>query len=163
MSELESTHLDSNQLPHMVDVGEKQVTQRIATAIAKIACPEELIEQLESDGNNHKGPILHTCVLAAISAIKKTSDIIPLCHPLPLSGIDVEPELNKESLELHFKVSVKTDGKTGVEMEALHGASVAALCFYDMVKGQYRSLTISSIQLLEKSGGKSGHYVRKQE
>lgn len=142
----------------MVDVGEKGVTSRLAVAHASLNIPETLYDELQEYGNNHKGPILQTCVLAAISAVKKTSDIIPLCHPLPLLGIEVEPKFHALSKKLEFVVQVKTEGKTGVEMEAMHGASVAALTFYDMVKSKYRNVSIESIELLEKSGGSSGHY-----
>jgi len=152
------THLQDDLTPQMVSVGDKQVTQREATAISEILLPTDLIVTLEDTGANHKGSILHTCVIAGIQAVKKTSEIIPLCHPLPVTGVDIQYNIDTESNKLSFQVTVKTDGKTGVEMEALHGASVCALTFYDMVKSTYKSLKISNVSLLEKKGGKSGHF-----
>jgi cyclic pyranopterin monophosphate synthase len=155
------THLNDDATPHMVDVGEKEATKREAVAQSSIKLPDSLMKELLDSSSNHKGPILQTCVLAGIQAVKKTSDIIPLCHFLPLSGIEIEPEIVESQNMLMFKVKVKTDGKTGVEMEALHGASACALTFYDMVKSSYRDLEIEKINLLEKKGGKSGHYQAK--
>lgn len=156
------THLTEDKLPHMVSVGEKGVTLRVATAAASIQLPESLLEMLK-EGSNHKGPILHTCVLAGIQAVKKTSDAIPLCHPLPIDNIKIDPTIDELEKVLTFFVTVKTEGKTGVEMEALHGASIASLTFYDMVKSQYKDLSIKKIQLLEKSGGKSGYFKREDK
>lgn len=155
------THLGSSHMPHMVDVGGKAVTHREARASATIQLPRELLEMLLEDGANHKGPILETCVIAAIAAVKKTADMIPLCHPLPLTGVEVLPDIDREHARLVFSVSVQTDGKTGVEMEALHGASVAALTFYDMVKSRFKALEIGPIRLEEKQGGSTGTFKRK--
>jgi cyclic pyranopterin monophosphate synthase len=157
MSE-EFTHISENNIPHMVEVGDKAVTKREGVASVTITLPASLLKELKASDSNHKGPILHTCVLAGIQAVKKTSELIPLCHPLPVTGVKVSPEIDEELSQLKFIVTVRTDGKTGVEMEALHGASIAALTFYDMVKSSYKDLQITDLMLLEKSGGKSGHY-----
>ncbi len=157
------SHISDDGIPHMVGVGGKDITKRVAVAKASIVLPTSLIDELKASGSNHKGPILHTCVLAGIQAVKKTSELIPLCHPLPVTGVEVKPEIDIKSSELNFVVTVKTDGKTGVEMEALHGASVAALTFYDMVKSSYKDLQITAIMLLEKHGGKSGHYNNRKK
>ncbi len=144
----------------MVDVGEKPVTQRTARARARIRVPADLLRLLRRTGENRKGPILHTCVLAAIAAAKRTADIIPLCHPLPLDALEVQPELKTRPPEVIFHVTARTSGKTGVEMEALTGAAAAALTFYDMVKSGWRALSLGPIELVEKSGGRSGHFCR---
>lgn len=146
----------------MVDVGSKSDSLRRAKARARIALPETLHAELKKGDDSKKGPILHTCILAGIQAAKRTSDIIPLCHPLLLSGVEVVAELGSDLPHLDFIATVSTTSRTGVEMEALHAASAAALTFYDMVKSRFRALSIGPIELLEKSGGKSGDFRREE-
>ena len=148
------SHLDSNDQPQMVDVSDKRVTERIAVAQAVVVLPLDVIDKLE-DGelNTKKGPVFHTAILAGIMAVKKTSDLIPLCHPLPLTKCNIVINQQRNN-ELTVKCTAKVNGNTGVEMEALTGASVAALTIYDMCKGFSHDIVIRNIQLVEKSGGK---------
>lgn len=155
----EFTHLTGGDVPRMVDISEKSVTQRTAVAVARVNLGNELSKLLKVSGSTKKGPVLQTAVIAGIQGAKRTSDLIPMCHPLPLSGLDVNIELEGEYAVIH--VTAKTTGSTGVEMEALTGASVAALTIYDMCKSVSKCMEIESICLLEKTGGKSGDY-RKQ-
>jgi len=148
------SHLDKKDRPQMVDVGDKSITDRKAIAQAKVMLPSEIIEQLEhGDVQTKKGPVFQTAILAGIMAVKRTSDLIPLCHPLPMTKCHVEIDLNDQK-EVIITCEAKTSGKTGVEMEALTGASVAALTIYDMCKGFSHDIVISEIQLMAKSGGK---------
>ncbi|MBS1254980.1 MAG: Cyclic pyranopterin monophosphate synthase [Deltaproteobacteria bacterium] len=158
-SSKEFTHIRSNDLPSMVDVSEKSVTERKAVAMARIHLGHELAELLRNSGSTKKGPVLQTAVIAGIQGAKRTSDLIPMCHPLPLSAVDVDIELEGEYALI--QATAKTSARTGVEMEALTAASVAALTFYDMCKSVTKSMKIESICLLEKSGGKSGDYRAK--
>ena len=140
----------------MVDVGEKEVTRRIALAECYIHFPPEVFQTLSSnDFLTHKGSIINTSTIAGLMAVKKTPDILPLCHPLQISGTDllIEPMENK----IRVQCQVKCDGKTGVEMEALTGAAVAALCIYDMCKAFSHNLTITDLKLNKKTGGKSDY------
>ena len=155
----EFTHLSGGDVPRMVDISAKNVTERTAVAVARIHLGHELSALLKESGSTKKGPVLQTAVIAAIQAAKRTSELIPMCHPLPLSGVDVDIKLEGEYAVI--QVTAKTTGRTGVEMEALTAASVAALTIYDMCKSVSRSMEIESICLLEKTGGKSGDY-RKQ-
>ena len=153
------THLDNNNRPKMVDVSDKNDTKRVAVASGKITMSKEAYEAII--GNIvKKGPVLQTAVIAAIMGTKKTSDLIPMCHPLLLTGINCE--IKEISSEYSFKlfVTAKLNGQTGVEMEALTGVSVGLLTIYDMVKAIDKSMVISNIQLEEKSGGKSGDFKR---
>lgn len=148
------THLTDEGQPTMVDVSSKDSTKRSATAQAIISLPPEVLEALtDGDIQTKKGPVFQTAILAGIMGAKKTSDLIPLCHPLGLSkcGIDINVQANK----IHILSTAKITGKTGVEMEALTGASVAALTIYDMCKGFSHDIVIEEIKLLEKTGGKS--------
>ncbi len=139
----------------MVDVSEKKVTARTATALSKVILDEAIISRLENDEiHTKKGPVFQTAVLAGIMAAKKTSDLIPLCHPLGLDKCSVNIEINDHK-EVEITCTAKIAGKTGVEMEALTGASVAALTIYDMCKGFSHNIIISETRLLEKKGGKS--------
>ncbi len=148
------SHLDSNDRPQMVDVGDKDDSLRKATARAIVHLPIEIVEQLEgSELNTKKGPVFQTAILAGIMAVKKTSDLIPLCHPLPLTKCNVEINLNEEN-EVVVECTAKVNGKTGVEMEALTGATVAALTIYDMCKGFSHDIVIKEVKLMEKAGGK---------
>lgn len=151
------THFDTQGQAHMVDVGAKSDTHRIAVACGKIKMlPETLTLILE--GSSKKGDVLGIARIAAIQASKKTSDLIPLCHPIALTRVAVEFETIREESSISCKVTAETYGKTGVEMEALSAVSVGLLTIYDMCKAVDRGMTISNIHLLEKHGGKSGDW-----
>ena len=150
------THLSDGDQPRMVDISEKTATKRIAVAEARVALGPELAKQLRETGSTKKGPVFQTAVIAGIQAAKRTSDWIPMCHPLALSGVDVDIQLAGE--HACIQVTVRTTGLTGVEMEALTAASAAALTLYDMCKSITKSMVIESVRLLEKRGGKSGDY-----
>jgi len=139
----------------MVNVGDKEVTKRKAIAKAEMFLGEEIISLFNNDElTTKKGPVFQTAIIAGIQAVKKTSDLIPMCHPLIINGVDVDIDiLDNENIEIICKVEI--DGKTGVEMEALTGASVAALTVYDMCKAISQKMKIKEIKLLEKTGGKS--------
>lgn len=152
MSEL--SHINKEGLPEMVDVSHKGESIRIATASGKLIAGKEIMSQLAAHGfNSKKGSILQTAILAGTMAVKNTFNTIPLCHQLPISSckFNIEPD----DTSFHITCSVKTEGKTGVEMEALHGVSVAALTIYDMCKALSHDMTISDIRLEQKSGGKN--------
>jgi cyclic pyranopterin phosphate synthase len=149
------SHIDAKGQPAMVNVGEKAVTRRTAHAVAIVALPAALAALLkDGDIATKKGPIFHTAILAGVMGAKRTSDLIPLCHPLALDDcqIQIVPDDAHENLEVHCRV--QTHGKTGVEMEALTGAMVAALTIYDMGKAVTQEIVIHSVRLLEKTGGK---------
>ncbi|MDY3201647.1 MAG: cyclic pyranopterin monophosphate synthase MoaC [Arcobacter sp.] len=158
---MELTHLDNNNRPKMVDVSDKNETKRVAIASGEIKMSKEAYDAIISN-NTKKGPVLQTAVIAAIMGVKKTSDLIPMCHPLLLSGIncDIEEQPSKPGFKLI--VTAKLNGQTGVEMEALTGVSIGLLTIYDMVKAIDKSMIISNIQLESKSGGKSGNFKREQ-
>lgn len=141
----------------MVDVSAKQTTARVAVAQAVVHTSEHVLS-LIADGAMPKGDVLAVARVAGIMAAKKTPELIPLCHPLPISGADVQFELGAATVQI--RAQVKTTAVTGVEMEALTAASVAALTIYDMVKAVDKSASVTDVYLLEKSGGKSGHFVR---
>jgi len=149
------THLDSDGNAHMVDVSEKSTTKRSATACASVLCNEEIMRRL-NDKSIPKGDVFSTARIAGIQAAKKCSDLIPLCHALPLSKVSIELTLKENSV--YIEATCKTDAKTGVEMEALTAASVAALTVYDMCKAIDKGMTITNVALLTKSGGKSGDF-----
>ena len=151
------THLDENNQPKMVDVSLKNETLRIAKASGIIRMSEEAFRAIK-ENTAKKGPVLQTAVVAAIMATKKTSELIPMCHPLLISSVKVDIKELKNAFKLF--VTVKITGKTGVEMEALTGVSVGLLTIYDMVKAIDKAMVIDEIMLLNKSGGKSGEYVR---
>ena len=155
MSEL--THLDSSGRARMVDVGDKPATQRAAEARAVVKVSPETAQKL-IDGDAPKGDVLGVARIAGIQAAKRTSELIPLCHPLALSFVGVEGSIDADTGEIELLVQARTTGPTGVEMEALTGASVAALTVYDMVKGIERGAKITSVALLSKSGGRSGEW-----
>ena len=139
----------------MVDVSEKKITTRTAIAQSILVLDKAIIERLEGDEiHTKKGPVFQTAILAGIMAAKKTSDLIPLCHPLPLSKCQVDIQIN-EVKEVVIECLVKTTSQTGVEMEALTGASVAALTIYDMCKGFSHHIIIKETKLMKKTGGKS--------
>ena len=155
MSEL--THLDSSGRARMVDVGDKPATQRAAEARAVVKVSPETAQKL-IDGDAPKGDVLGVARIAGIQAAKRTSELIPLCHPLALSFVGVEGSIDADTGEIELLVQARTTGPTGVEIEALTGASVAALTVYDMVKGIERGSEITSVALLSKSGGRSGEW-----
>ena len=151
------THIDAAGQAHMVDVGAKAVTERQATAAAVVDLQPETLK-LIVEGGHKKGDVFAVARIAGIQAAKKTADLIPLCHPLMLSSIKVDIEADTAASQVHITATCKLSGQTGVEMEALTAASVAALTIYDMCKAVDRGMVIHSVRLLEKAGGKSGHY-----
>lgn len=153
----EFSHLNARGEAHMVDVSEKPVTTRTAIAAATVDLTPAIVDCLVSD-TLPKGDLFATVRIAAIQATKRCADLIPLCHPLPLTKVSVDLDLDAEARQLHIAVMCKTAGQTGVEMEALTGASVAALTAYDMCKGIDKGMVISELRLVEKTGGKSGDW-----
>jgi len=151
------THLNERGEAHMVDVGDKDATRRRAVARAVLEAQPETVEAIIG-GALKKGDALAVARIAGIMAAKKTADLIPLCHPIPLTKVEVE--IIGEGVALVITASAETTGQTGVEMEALTAASVAALTLYDMAKAIDRGMTITNVQLVEKTGGKSGDYRR---
>lgn len=158
------THLDSQDNPSMVDVGEKAATKRIAKARSIVVVSDEILQLLQ--GNeilSKKGPVFQTAIIAGIMAAKRTGELIPLCHPLGLENCQVEISVNSQN-EIEIICTASLTGKTGIEMEALTGASIAALTIYDMCKAMSHDIVIKETRLIEKRGGKSdyrleeGHY-----
>lgn len=148
------THLDEAGNPSMVDVGKKQATRRVAKARSIVVLTEEILEQLEgSELRTKKGPVFQTAILAGIMGAKKTGELIPLCHPIGMDNCQVEISLNKKR-EVVIDCTAVVTAKTGVEMEALTGATVAALTIYDMCKAFSHDIVIKETKLMEKSGGK---------
>ncbi|WP_125140750.1 cyclic pyranopterin monophosphate synthase MoaC [Clostridium transplantifaecale] len=156
---MEFTHFDENGNAVMVDVGEKAVTDREASAAGKISMSRECFELLKA-GRMKKGDVLGVARIAGIMALKQTSKLIPLCHLLNLTHAEISFSLNEAACEVGAVCTVRTAGKTGVEMEALTGVSVALLTVYDMCKAVDKTMTIGEICLLHKSGGKSGVFER---
>jgi cyclic pyranopterin phosphate synthase len=157
MSEL--THFNQAGEAHMVDVGGKKVTDRVAVAAGTIQMLPETFKLIEQGGHK-KGDVLGIARVAGIMAAKKTADLVPLCHPLALTKVSVEFELDAETPAVHCEVTVGTSGQTGVEMEALTAVQVALLTIYDMCKAVDKGMVMTNIRLLEKAGGKSGHWLR---
>jgi cyclic pyranopterin phosphate synthase len=153
----ELTHLDETGKLRMVDIGDKEVTDRVAVAEATVIMSPELVDRFFA-GDLPKGDAAAVARIAGINAAKKTPDLIPLCHPLPLNGVEIS--LERSGHGIRVLATVSTTGRTGVEMEAMTAASVASLAIYDMVKGVERGASIESVRLLEKSGGKSGKWER---
>lgn len=145
----------------MVDVGEKPLTQRIAIAEGRIVMQASTLELIEQGGHK-KGDVLGIARIAGIMAAKKTSELVPLCHPLQLSSVKVDFSCDNQTKQVHCVATVKTTGPTGVEMEALTAVQIALLTIYDMCKAVDKGMTMCDIQLVEKQGGKSGTWVRKQ-
>jgi cyclic pyranopterin phosphate synthase len=152
-------HLNDQGDAHMVDVTAKSITERSATARSRVSMSDEVITRLHA-GEMPKGDALAVARIAAISATKKTSELIPLCHPLAIHGVDVNLVLDATGAEI--TVTVKTADRTGVEMEALTAASVGALALIDMVKSLDRLARIEYVELLEKKGGRTGHWIRSE-
>lgn len=149
------SHIDNDNQPKMVNVIDKKITKRRAVARAKMHLGLEIVKLLnDSDLQTKKGPVFQTAIIAGVQAVKKTADLIPMCHPLPLDGIDIKISFIDDK-EIQILCSVEMEGKTGVEMEALTGASVAALTVYDMCKAISQDMMIKEVLVLEKTGGKS--------
>jgi cyclic pyranopterin phosphate synthase len=153
------SHFDASGQAHMVDVGEKPETRRIARASGAISMSSGTLKLIVA-GTAKKGDVLGVARIAAIQAAKRTSDLIPLCHPLDLTRIAAEFAVDRRKSAIRLDVTVETLGRTGVEMEALTAVSVGLLTIYDMCKAVDRAMVIGDIQLLEKSGGRSGHFRR---
>lgn len=151
------THIDKEGKVKMVNVAEKEVTERVATATAKITMKKEVLDIIK-DGTLKKGDALGAAKIAAIMAAKNTASVIPLCHNIFLNGVDIRFEFGENHITIIGVVSATA--KTGVEMEALNAVSVGALVIYDMAKALDKEMIISDIMLLEKQGGKSGHFIR---
>ena len=148
------THLDEQNSPNMVNIGGKKITERIALAQTTIELPKEVARNLDADGSQTpKGSIFDIAVIAGMQAAKKTADLIPLCHVIPLDSVRID--LRREGNHIVVECQAKATHKTGVEMEALIGASVAALTVYDMCKALSHDIVISKTKLIEKTGGKS--------
>jgi cyclic pyranopterin phosphate synthase len=156
---MQLTHLDEKDRPKMVDVSDKADTTRIAIASGQIKMSQEAFDMIVSQ-KTKKGPVLQTAVVAAIMGAKKTSALIPMCHPLLLTSINCDIEELTDLPGFKLYVSAKLTGQTGVEMEALTGVSVGLLTIYDMAKAIDKSMVISNVQLESKSGGKSGEFKR---
>ena len=157
----ELTHFNEQGRARMVDVTEKAVTHRRAVAAGEIHMAPETLQNIK-DGTLKKGDVLGVARIAGIMAAKRTSELIPLCHPLPLTKVCVDFELLPEQQAVEARCTVKTSGVTGVEMEALTGVSTALLTIYDMCKAVDKGMELSGIHLVEKTGGKSGHYIRSE-
>lgn len=157
-SENKLTHFDSTGQAHMVDVGDKASTHRVAIATGSIKMLAETLQHI-TQGDNKKGDVLGIARIAAIQASKKTADLIPLCHPLFLTKVTVTFDIDVPTSTIYCTVTTETTGQTGVEMEALTAVNVGLLTIYDMCKAVDRGMVMGEIKLLEKHGGKSGHWV----
>jgi cyclic pyranopterin phosphate synthase len=153
------THFNESGEAHMVDVGNKAITDRVAVTEGYIEMQADTL-RLVAEGGHKKGDVLAIARIAGIMAAKKTADLIPLCHPLPISHVSVDFQIEAERQRIRCQCTVKTSGQTGVEMEALTATQIALLTIYDMCKAVDRGMVIQSVQLLEKAGGKSGHWQR---
>lgn len=158
MSHLQLSHIDQKGNAHMVDVGDKPITARMAIAQAEISMQPETLARI-CQGTMPKGDVFACARIAGIMAAKRTFELIPMCHPLPIESVSVDFEIEKPG-RVRVKAMLQCSWKTGIEMEALTAASVAALTVYDMCKAVDRGMEIQNICLVEKVGGKSGHYVR---
>lgn len=153
------THFNQAGEAHMVDVGGKATTDRVAIAEGTIVMLPETFDLVEQGGHK-KGDVLGIARIAGIMAAKKTADLVPLCHPLALTKVSVDFVLDSETASIHCRATVGTSGQTGVEMEALTAVQVTLLTIYDMCKAVDKGMTMTNIRLLEKAGGKSGHWQR---
>ncbi len=158
----ELTHFDARGRARMVDVGEKPETAREARARGTVFMRPETLALIKS-GGVAKGDVLGVARVAGIMGAKRTPDLIPMCHPLPLDSVEVRFRLDEERAAVEIEARVKTHGRTGVEMEALTAVAVAALTIYDMCKAADREMVLGEIRLVEKSGGKSGRFLREGE
>lgn len=155
---MDLTHINSNNNPTMVDVSNKNPSFREARAEGSISMSESAFKAMKNN-EVKKGPVVHTAIIAAIMGAKKTSELIPMCHPLMLSKVDCNINFVDSEFRVDIEVIVKCEGKTGVEMEALSGVSIGLLTIYDMLKAIDKSMLITNITLLSKSGGRSGDYT----
>ncbi|MBO8127028.1 MAG: cyclic pyranopterin monophosphate synthase MoaC [Firmicutes bacterium] len=155
----ELTHFNRSGKARMVDVGGKDVTKRVAVARGTVKMQPETL-RLIKEGGHKKGDVLAVAQVAGIMGAKRTPEIIPMCHPIFITGVDLSFEIDEEASAVHIQAEVRTQGQTGVEMEALTAVSTAALTIYDMCKAVDRGMEITDICLLKKSGGKSGTYLR---
>ena len=153
------THIDDAGAARMVDVGDKAVTERVAVATATVNMQAQTLSLLQQ-GSHKKGDVLAVARIAGIQGAKKCSDLIPLCHPLMLTSVNVDFRIDVDNCCVHVESRCKVSGKTGVEMEALTAVSAAALTIYDMCKAVDRGMEISGVKLLSKSGGQSGDWLR---
>ncbi len=153
------THFNSSGEAQMVDVGQKAITERIAITKGYIQMQPDTLTRINT-GTHKKGDVLAIARIAGIMASKKTADLIPLCHPLPITHVEVNFSTDTEKNRIYCQTTVKTNGQTGVEMEALTATQIALLTIYDMCKAVDRGMSIEQVQLQEKSGGKSGHWQR---
>jgi len=153
------THLNCQGHARMVNVSDKDITDRRAVAMGRVYMKPETLELVEKGGMK-KGDVLAVAQVAGIMGAKKTADIIPMCHPLSINGIDIRFEINHHLTAVEIRAEVGVSAKTGVEMEALAAVSVAALTIYDMCKAVDKEMVVGDIQLLEKSGGRSGTFVK---
>ena len=156
------THFNEQGRAKMVDVGEKPVSQRVAVAGARVLVNENTFKLIKSGGMK-KGDVLTVAQIAGVMGAKRTPDIIPMCHPILMDGINLELSLDEERLSVEIKAEVRCDGRTGVEMEALSAVSIAALTVYDMCKAVQKDMVISDIRLISKTGGVHGDYYREEE
>lgn len=152
------THFDATGQAHMVDVGAKQDTHRVAVAAGTIRMQPETLALIQS-GTAKKGDVLGIARIAAIMAAKRTGDLVPLCHPLPITRVAVDFEMDAAASSVHCRAQVETIGKTGVEMEALTSVQVGLLTIYDMCKAVDRGMVMTDVRVLEKHGGKSGDWT----
>jgi cyclic pyranopterin phosphate synthase len=159
MTDDQLNHFNQRGEAHMVDVGDKDVTQRVAVAEGFIRMQAETVQRI-LEGAHEKGDVLAVARVAGVMASKRTADLIPLCHPLQLSHVDIQLNVNEKEQFVHCVVEVKTSGKTGVEMEALTAVQVTLLTIYDMCKAMDRGMTMTDIGLVKKVGGKSGEWVK---
>ena len=155
------THFNEQGRAKMVDVGEKPLSQRVAVAGARVLVNEHTFSLIKSGGMK-KGDVLTVAQIAGVMGAKRTPDIIPMCHPILMDGINLELSLDENRLSVEIKAEVRCDGRTGVEMEALSAVSIAALTVYDMCKAVQKDMVIDRICLLKKSGGKSGTFIREE-
>ena len=153
------THFNESGEAHMVDVGQKQATHRVAITEGRIQMQPETLALILSGGHK-KGDVLGIARVAGIMAAKKTAELVPLCHPLPLTRVEVDLSASADQPTVHCRARVETVGRTGVEMEALTAVQIALLTVYDMCKAVDRGMTITGVRLLKKSGGKSGRWKR---
>ena len=161
MTEDKLNHFNQRGEAHMVDVGEKNITQRIAIAEGTIRMQADTLQRIV-EGSHKKGDVLGVARIAGVMAAKKTSDLIPLCHPLQLTHVDIQLNANEIEQSVHCVVEVKTAGQTGVEMEALTAVHITLLTIYDMCKAMDRGMSMTDIALVKKSGGKSGDWGNKK-
>ncbi|WP_366922895.1 cyclic pyranopterin monophosphate synthase MoaC [Metallumcola ferriviriculae] len=159
---MELTHFDEQGRARMVDVSEKGDTRRVAVARGSVMMKKATLERI-ARGQVAKGDVLGVARVAGIMAAKKTGELIPMCHPLMLTSIEVDFKINSQETKVEIEARVGTTGKTGVEMEALTAVSVAGLTIYDMCKAVDKAMIIEAVRLVEKSGGKSGHFKREGE